>query len=476
MRITPSQQDLTILVPDAAPPAPSRRQVLATMLAGLLIGSGARAAAADSQIQTAAAPKAVKLFTTRGAGDQDGRDWSNAMALKALPKALGSARPGTAFVIGFDPAVDDPAALDESQVRLAASGEPNDPIYVQAGLISGHDAIDMSGDGPALFKNARGWSLASFGKHRGSSSYFAITNGASHLRLSGFRVDGTPADGFVKFRAKKDRPVTFEDIVISGIDATNVGRIVETDAGATLHNVLIEDCRAVGIVRGFARFRNLKDSTLRKLDLDADNMDAGGSNVCQLLALAAGENVVFEDITVRNAVNDPRTSGKKEGYVQGDGIVCERRTHNVTIRRCHGSGMGDAAFDLKTTDAVIEDSSTDSCKYGARLWSESNNIIRRCDFRNPRSSGKIKGACIEACGKLEIIDTKLQAGPGTVAIKVHKLEKQGDPVVHMRGGAIELDGDATLAAGIGSGILELHQVSVNGVTTDHRYVFGKGDK
>ena len=447
----------------------SRRQVLATMLAGVLL-SGGRAA-------VAAMPSSTKLFTPRGAGDQDGRDWQNAMDLKSLSKALSAAEPGSAFMIGFDPGGGDSFPLDAGQVRLAASGSPDDPIQVQAGLISGADDLAAArGEGPALFRNSRGWSLASFGKRK-ASCYLAITDGASHIRLSGFRVDGTPGDGFVKFRAKQDKPQTFEDIVISGIDATNVGRIVETDKGATLRNVTIEDCRAIGIVRGFARFRTLNDSILRKLELDADHMDAGGSNVCQLIALSAGANVVLEDIVLRNAVNDPRTGGKKEGYVQGDGIVCERGTKNVTLRRCHGSGMGDAAFDLKTTDAVIEDSSTDSCKYGARIWSDSNNIIRRCDFRNPKSSGKIKGACIEASGRLEVIDTKLQAGPGAVAIKLQEPKKgTADPVVHVRGGSIQLDGDAELALANGAGVVELHQVAVNGVTTDHRYVFEKKKK
>jgi hypothetical protein len=43
----------------------------------------------------------------------------------------------------------------------------------------------------------------------------------------------------------------------------------------------------------------------------------------------------------------------------------------------------------------------------------------------------------------------------------------------MRGGSIQLDGDAEVALANGAGVLELHQVAVNGVTTDHRYVFEK---
>ena len=98
-------------------------------------------------------------------------------------------------------------------------------------------------------------------------------------------------------------------------------------------------------------------------------------------------------------------------------------------------------------------------------------MIRRCDFRNPQSRGNIKGACIQACGTLEITDTRLHAGPGTVAIDLHKLPKRNDPVVHMRGGSIQTEGDGKVAAAVGAGVLELHDVLVNGVATSHRYVF-----
>jgi hypothetical protein len=170
-------------------------------------------------------------------------------------------------------------------------------------------------------------------------------------------------------------------------------------------------------------------------------------------------------------VNTPKPKNGKPGYVQGDGIVTERKTSKVTIRRCQASGMGDGGFDLKSTDAVIEDSKTDSCKYGARIWSESDNVIRRCEFRNPQSRGNIRGACIQAGGRLQIIDTKLHAGPGTAAIQLHKLPKGNVPMVIMQGGSIETEGDAVVAAATDGGVLELHDVMVNGVRSDHRYVF-----
>jgi len=462
----------------ASPFPISRRQAVFISLGALLTGLGAGRLRADAtlpvlQIATSAKPKSVKLFTAPGAGDRDGRDWENAMPIGALTKAMGSARPGSGFLIGFDPAGGEPVAIEQGQIVIKASGDEHHPLFVRAGLIEGHEELDAAPqDAAAFFKSTRPWSLDNFGK-RGGSACFAVANGASHLRLSGFRVDGAPADGFFKFRGKQ--PTTFDDIVISGIDARNVGRVIETERGAALQNLIVEDCRAIGIVRGFARFRNLSNAALRNLELDADNMDGGGKNVCQLIALAAGENVLFENIVLRNALNQPPPpkEGKEPGYVQGDGIVAERKTRNVTIRNCRATGMGDGGFDLKTTNVTIEDSSTDSCKFGARIWAEGDNVIRRCEFRNPQSRNSTQGACIQAGGTLEIIDSKLHAGPGTVAIRLHQQKNSNAPFVRMQGGSIDTEGDGAVAGASAAGVLELHNVLVNGVATDHRYVFEK---
>jgi hypothetical protein len=453
----------------------SRRRALLTALAGLLAGAGAHRLRADAipteQVAVAAKPKSVSLFTVPGAGDKDGRDWQNAMPIGALSKALAQAQPGSGFLIGFEPA-GEPVALERGRILIRVSGDEDNPLFVQAGMIAGEQTLAAAAGVQAVqFKSARAWSVESFGRR--GSSFFAIGGGASHLRLSGFRVDGTPADGFFKFRGKQ--ATTFSDIVISGIEARNVGRIIETERGATLHKLTVSDCRVVGIVRGFARLRNLVDSVLRDLELDAANMAAGSKNICQLIAMSAGENVLFENITLRNALNQPPPpkEGQEPGYVQGDGIVCERQTRNITVRNCHASNMGDGGFDLKSTNVTMEDCTTDSCKFGARIWAEGENVIRRCDFRNPVSRNDTMGACVQAGGTLEIVDSRLQAGPGTVAVGLSHKKDRTPPLVIMRGGAIETADDDGVAHCNGDGVLEFHEVMVNGVPTTRRYVFEK---
>ncbi len=453
----------------------SRRRALLLSLAGLAgawstRSSWAEVGAPNQSVLMAARPKSVKLFTASGAGQENGRDWLNAMPIDELSDALRSAQPGSGFLIGFTPS-DEPVAIGRGQIRINTSGRLNDPVFLQAGAMAGASGIVTPEAAEAFFKSAQPWSHETFG--RNASSYFALIDGASHLRVSGFSIDGTSPDGFFKFRGKES--TTYEDIVISGIEARNVGRVIETERGARLRNLVVSDCRAVGIVRGFARFRHLSDSTLSNLDLDAANMDGGRKNVCQLIAVSVGQNLLFENIVLRNAINQPPPpkEGKKPGYVQGDGIVCERGTIDVTIRNCHASGMGDGGFDLKTTSVTMEDCSTDSCKFGARIWAEGNNVIQRCDFRNPISRNDTQGACIQAGGTLEIIDTKLHAGPGTVAIALSHKKNRKAPVVVMRGGSIALEGNGAVAHANGDGVLELHDVMVNGVATTKRYVFEK---
>ena len=108
----------------------------------------------------------------------------------------------------------------------------------------------------------------------------------------------------------------------------------------------------------------------------------------------------------------------------------------------------------------------------ARIWAGSN-VIRRCDFRNPVSRNQTMGACVQAGGTVEITDTKMQAGPGTVAVSLSHKKDQKPPLVVMRGGSIEISGDGAVAHCNGDGVLEVHDVMVNGKPTTHRYVFEK---
>ena len=265
-----------------------RRQALLLSLGGVLSLWSAGRLRADAvlpatQVTTAAKPKSVQLFTASGAGDKDGRDWQNAMPIGALSKALGRARPGAGYLIGFDPA-GGPIPLDEGQILIKVSGE-EERSDLRAGRRDRRQARARRGRG-------RGALVQELEALVGQQFRQARIDLLFRDQRTARRTCGSPASASTARRrtasssSAPSRTTTFTDIVISGIEARNVGRIIETERGAMLRNLLVSDCRAVGIVRGFARFRDLTDATFRNLELDADNMDGGGKNVCQLIALA----------------------------------------------------------------------------------------------------------------------------------------------------------------------------------------------
>jgi parallel beta-helix repeat protein len=397
------------------------------------------------------------LYTRAGAGARRGVSWRDARPFAQLAADLRGAGPGDRFAIGFACGGDDPVMWAGSQVGVSASGAPGRPIRIEAGCTSDASSLrPLRGAGGTRFFLAPN----AMGARMGAP--FRLTGGASYLTFSGFRIDGASADGFVKFASG-----AFSDLTISGFSARNVGRVIECERETSARNLVIEDCDAVRISRGFARFRRLDHSVLRNLILDADRVDLGGANVTQLIAISAGSDVRFENIQLRNAVN-------VREYVQGDGLVCERGTSRFSIRNCHAQGMGDGGFDLKTTDFVMEDCSASDCQYGIRIWSASRNVLRRCTVRSPRRSGRLAPACIEAHGRAELAGCQLQAGQDASVFRFSE-SAEGAPLLRVHGGAIRLDGNARLVTGAPSGVVELHDVAVNGEMRSGRYTAGQAE-
>jgi hypothetical protein len=459
---------------------PGRRQFVGGFLAASLLAFGpktAQAARADGfSTETTKAingARSAMYFTRWGAGAHDGRSWQNAMPIERLSKSQALVMPGNALLIGVDPAKPFVYELGRKkpQVFVRKSGSNDAPIIIAAGATAGVEGLNLpsvAGD-DMQFRSVAPWSVKTFGKTKGPPFFIGIENDASHILLAGFRMEGTSADGFFKFRSGKIRSADFDDITFSDVDAVSVGRVIEADEGSRLTNITVRNCRAFGIIRGFARFHNLSQSTLRDLDLDANHLDAGAKNVCQLIAVEKGADILFENILLKNAISTKTLPDGSPGYTQGDGIVCEKGTKRVRIRNCHGSSMGDAAFDLKTVDVTVEDSSSEDCKFGARVWSAGKNLIRNCTFIRPVTRAATEGCCIQVSGQCDVVDTKLQAGDGTFALGLNRLKRGEPPIVRLHGGSIQLDGEAGLARTNATGTVELHDVAVNGELRTETY-------
>ena len=440
-----------------------RREVLHSLLGGAALavssGCGSRLVVGEG---TGTPATSIQRFTSEGGGSRDGTSWQHAMAVDRLESALASAEPGSNYVIGFDPHSPAPVTWKRTLVHVRNSGEAGKPIEITAGYLdAGGNIAAAPQDAPFFFQGLNNWTPALAVSRDAPRGAMIFSGDVSHVVLSGFRVEGAGFDGFVKFGTTRTSLDNFEDIAIRNIAAHNVGRVIESTKAAKLKNITIENCEVRGAVRGFARFWNISDSTLRNLVLDADHIDGGKGNPCQLIGVFSGSNVTFENVTLKNAINAAGV-----GYTEGDGIVCERGTSNFVIRGCHASGMGDGGFDAKTTDLTIEDSTAEDCKYGARIWSQSNNVVRRCAFKSRASALPSDSGCMQVGGRATVTDTTLEVAPGTCAFHLPQLKDGNPPHVQMIGGSIHLADGARLLVGEGNALLELKGVSVNGVTKD----------
>src|SRR5262249_20995294 len=157
--------------------------------------------------------------------------------LSALGADLALARAGETYLIGFEPGREAPIFWD-APILIHAVGSARAPVRVEAGAIASADAVKPMSAAMHGFVNR---------KRPGGGAPFRVGGGSAHLRLAGFHSDGAPADGFVKFM-----PGVSSDIRVSGLHAREAGRVIETDRGADLRNVVVESCDALGLVRGFA--------------------------------------------------------------------------------------------------------------------------------------------------------------------------------------------------------------------------------
>ncbi|HEY5794023.1 MAG TPA: hypothetical protein VIU82_03330 [Bosea sp. (in: a-proteobacteria)] len=409
---------------------------------------------------------AILRYTKAGTGQRNGARWVDARALATLAQDLRLARPDDRFLIGFDRDREDPVFWSEASLEMSRAGATGRPIRLAAGYIGHSDDVEPI-DPHSLaicFVNSQLTSLRRAAPSMIGKPYIVVNQDAGFVDIAGLSLRGAPDQGFIRFDAVSATPTTYSQISVHNLHAARIGRLIETQRGARLADCVIEDCSAFSVSRGFARFRSLERSTLRRLVIDGGGLDGGGENVCQMLAFETGTKVTLDTVYMHNAVNMLAAGeGKRSSYVQGDGVVCERETADFTFRNCHVSAMGDGGFDLKTRGFVMENCSAVACKFGIRIWSEGPNLIRRSAVHSPRPAGPNRGACVWFAGKADLIDCDLQAG-GNATVFQSGDGGAGQPVLRLYGGSIRNEGPLPLLIGNGGGRVELHDVAINGET------------
>lgn len=440
--------------------APNRRVVLRGLAAACALFPGRPTVAADPS------PEILHALPYR-AGRADGAAWEHATSFLQSGQVGANARPWQAVQFGV-PVAKRPFHWNSQQIQWNSGGEDGNPVDLAFGVVSDDHGFVVSRD-PAdapLFTMTGNELITGKRPDVGGAPFIVLGPKSSHLRIMGPTLDRAGGTGFFRL----DADGVLRDLTFTNIHARNVGRAIECARGTAIDGLMVERCTARGLVRGFARFHALREAEFRDLDLDANYLDGGGGAVCQVISVVAGTDLTFRNIRLAKAVNSLAAEERGSPYIQGDGLVLEQDTGDVRIENCHAEDMGDGGFDLKSRGVQMYDCSATRCKLGIRIWShDPANVIERCVVTEPTKKPVNDGACLWLAGTLTAQECHLAATQDMSPIRFGKGQNgREDARLKIKGGEIIMTDGVSLATGA-AGLIELENVSVNGMDTSGRF-------
>lgn len=392
---------------------------------------------------------------------QQASGWSGAERLDRLGPSLDGQRldPGETILIGFPEGREAPFFWRETVARITVSGSADQPARLAFGQIGEDgDLIAPTADTPAFFRQT-GAAFPVQATPDPSGQPFLVLESPQALTLTGPRFDGAGAKGFFRISGRG------QGVRITDVHARMAGRVIETEEGSAIDGLEVSRASGFGLIRGFARFHRLTNARFADLDLDAGGIDGGGTRVCQLVSVIAGDGLTFERVHLRRAVNLIDATARGSTYVQGDGIVLEEETANARFTDCHARDLGDAGFDLKCDGILLTRCSMRRCKYGVRVWrNNADNLLDMCVISDPAPRPKNAAACVWVGGQVTLRHCLLATVPDAAAIRFGMGPDTEDRMARMIGGRIDLSAGGALLAGE-PGRLELDNVLIDGTPT-----------
>lgn len=397
------------------------------------------------------------IFHLAQNGFGNGNSWESAASIADLQAALRGARSGDEVIVGFERDREDPVFWNDTRIELTSGGVEGDPLRISFGFKGDDRTVVAPSRGAAwpFFRAIGRASESQLAPDNGDGPFLEIEGPVSYLLISGPVFAGSGNKGFFRFSGPA------RELAISHVHALHAGRVIECQDDSQISDLIVQNCSAFGLTRGFARFEVLSNATFRDLHLDAAMTDGTGNSVLQIIKVDSGTNLRFERILMANAVNAIAAEERGSSYIQGDGLVLEEGTSNVQIHDCSAVNMGDGGFDLKTDGVQLTGCSATGCKYGVRIWRQNRaNHIDRSQITAPQHRERNASACLWVGGYVRVTHSLLSATGGSV-IRFGDGYDQGLNVVEMRGGAIELHPGSSLLGGE-PGQLVLRDVLLDG--------------
>lgn len=189
----------------------------------------------------------------------------------------------------------------------------------------------------------------------------------SRRAVSGTRMEGARIANAGNGALRIDRPVA--DVTMRDVTVTGGYRAFETLAArglkdASVVGFTIENVRATGLQRGFARIGyNSHRGIIR--DVQASGTVFNDDIPCGIAFMDTAHDCTIERCVMRGFRMEPGP----DAYWNGDGYSSERGNYGLRFLRCAAWDCTDGGFDLKSTGTFLDGCIAGRNKYNYRFWS-----------------------------------------------------------------------------------------------------------
>ncbi|QAX96197.1 hypothetical protein [Vibrio phage vB_VmeM-Yong XC32] len=308
-------------------------------------------------------------------GSGNGSGWDNAKAFTdstALRVDLETLRAGDTLYIGNDFGKRDWLETDILMIVNAVNGTEDDPITFCGSAVTDTTELHAAakGKGPIF--------------HGGAEAPMRLgdSKGVDFLRVERdhYKFLGLNLVNAGYFLTIRNRPVT--GITVADCQTYGTELVFSCGAGdSDVTGLDVSNFIAGNVSGGFGLFRNGKKLSFSDVHVSHSEET---TDVFGLKFGAAGDaSSVVEEILVRDSsFTGGYNFNGSPSYVQGDGIIAEIGTSEIDIDNVRISLYGDAAIDLKSTNARIKRADIQRCKYGIKLWGLGENLIENSIVSN----------------------------------------------------------------------------------------------
>ncbi|HEY9217548.1 MAG TPA: calcium-binding protein [Phenylobacterium sp.] len=204
-----------------------------------------------------------------------------------------------------------------------------------------------------------------------AASIFVLRNGADHLTFRDLLLQDTTG-GFGAVRVGGD----IQGLTLNNVDATNVRTFfaVGASAGSTasVNGLMMSDTEVTGYTSAAIKIAGASSNiVLQDIVLDGQFKDPS-SFMGGVHLLDSAHDILIQRVTASNNLYTGTA------YWNGDGFVAEAGVYNVVIRDTVARNNGDAGYDIKSSNTLIENALAEGNKKNFRFWGDgvtAQNII-----------------------------------------------------------------------------------------------------